>query len=99
MRNLLTLLLVCCCFSPAFAQRNFWRGLTHWKKPAAFNTKIESSIFRARGRNVPLAGPHIRIANLPGEPLVKLGGTVDNAPAILSARLLDGEALYAGIFP
>ena len=42
---------------------------------------------------------HIKITNLPGEPLVKLGGAVDNAPAVLSARLLDGEALYAGIFP
>lgn len=31
---------------------------------------------------------YIQITNMPGEPTVKLGGAVDNAPAVLSARVL-----------
>ena len=34
------------------------------------------------------SAPRIKITNMPGEPTVKLGGAVDNAPAVLSARLL-----------
>ena len=90
MRNLLTLLLVCCCLSPAFAQGNFWRGLTHWTRPAAFETNIKSAVLRTEAALKLPVTPHIRITNLPGEPLVKLGGAADNAPAVLSARMLSG---------
>lgn len=100
MKKLLVLILLCLCVCPSYAQKNFWRGLTHWKTPAAFNTKIESSIFRARGRNVPLAGPHIQITNLPGEPLVKLGTTdLPQDAGILPARLLTGDESHKVLFP
>ena len=42
---------------------------------------------------------HIKITNLPGEPLVKLGGTVDDAPTILSARMLVGADSWHFIRP
>ena len=100
MKKILVLSLLCLYFSPSYAQKNFWRGLTHWTRPAAFNTKIESSIFRARGRNVPLAGPHIQIANLPGEPLVKLGTTdLPQDAGVLPARLLTGDESHKALFP
>ncbi len=99
MKKLLVLSLFCLCVSPVFAQKNFWRGVTHWKKPAAFETNIKAAVLRTEAALKLPGSPHIRITNLPGEPTVKLGGAVDNAPAVLSARLLDGEALYAGIFP
>ena len=42
---------------------------------------------------------HIKITNLPGEPLVKLGGTVDDAPTVLSARMLAGADSWHFIRP
>ncbi len=97
MRNLLTLLLLCCCLSPAFAQRNFLRGLTHWTRPAAFETNIKSAVLRTEAALKLPVSPHIRIANLPSEPLVKLGGVVGNAPAVSPARLLSGKESFEKI--
>ena len=99
MKKLWMLSLLCFCVCPAFAQRNFWRGLTHFKKPAALETNIKSAVSRTEAALKLPVTPHIQIANLPGEPLVKLGGTVDNAPAILSARMLVGADSWHFIRP
>ena len=90
MKKLLVLGLLCLCISPSYAQKNFWRGVTHWKKPAAFETNIKSAVSRTEAAlKLPVA-PHIRITNMPGQPMVKLGGAVDNMPKVLSARMLTG---------
>lgn len=99
MKKLVVLSLLCLCVSPSYAQKDFWRGLTHWKKPAAFETNIKSAVSRTEAALKLLGSPHIQITNLPGEPLVKLGGAVDNAPAILSARMLSKQESYKTIWP
>ena len=99
MKKLLILSLLCLCVCPSYAQKDFWRGLTHWKKPAAFETNIKSAVSRTEAALKLPGSPHIRIANLPNAPLVKLGGTVDNAPAILSARMLPGADSWYIIRP
>lgn len=99
MKKLWMLSLLCFCVAPSYAQRNFWRGLTHFKKPAALETNIKSAVSRTEAALKLPGSPHIQITNLPGEPLVKLGGTVDNAPAILSARMLSGQEVARSVFP
>lgn len=109
MRNLLTLLLLCCCFSPAFAQGNFWRGLTHWKTPAvqtgSISARVKSTIARTWLQATRPANSYIQITNMPGQPFVKLGaplpaqeGTLTRSSAVLPARMLTGEESYKKIF-
>lgn len=97
MKKLLILSLFCFCVCPSYAQKNFWRGVTHFKKPAAFETNIKAAVLRTEAALKLPGSPHIRIANLPGEPTVKLGGNVDNLPKLLSARMLSGKESYKGI--
>lgn len=99
MKKLLAIIVTGLCVCLAFAQRNFWRGLTHFKKPAALETNIKSAVLRTEAAlKLPVA-PHIRITNLPGEPLVKLGGASDNASAVLPARMLTGAENYKYLYP
>ena len=87
MQNLLTLLLVCCCFSPAFAQGGCWgRALAKGTKGVVNASAVERGALRATSS----FSQHIQITNLPGEPLVKLGGAVENTSAVLPARMLTG---------
>ena len=100
MKRFLTVILICGCISPVYAQKNFWRGLSGLKgikAPAAFETNIKSAVLRAEAALKLPVSPHIRIANLPGEPLVKLSGAADNVPAVSPARILSGKENFEKI--
>ena len=76
MKKLLVLFVMGFCFSPVYAQRNFWRGLTHWRTPAvqtgSISTRVKSTITRTWLQATRPANSYIQITNLPGKPLVKL---------------------------
>ena len=80
--------LICYCVSPLYAQ--WGRGILPRKNFATLKARVQSAISRTRVPITPPNVPHIQITNLPKQPLVKLGGTADNAPAVLSARMLPG---------
>ena len=101
MKKLLIALLICCCVSPLYAQRGLGRTVMFGKRPARTHV-LRNKIQHQIRQTVPVSAPpvsHIQITNLPDKPLVKLGGTTKNTPAVLSAQMLIGDDAWFFIRP
>ncbi|MBO4675904.1 MAG: hypothetical protein J5601_07480, partial [Elusimicrobiaceae bacterium] len=59
---------------------------------------VQAALARTREKILPTPVSHIQITNLPDKPLVKLGGTTKNTPAVLSARILSGDENYKRLY-
>ena len=88
MKRIIFILLLFMSISPAFAQ-----GSKVGK--ALLSATVERQVVKSTLPVFQL----VKITNLPGEPMIKLGGAVDNAPAVLSARMLPGADSYYIIRP
>lgn len=96
MRNILTLLLVCCCFSPIYAQKG-----KVIKGALSGGSALTNAVTRQVAKQT-ISVPQVRLAqitNMPGKPMVKLGVAVDNSAAVLPARMLTGEESIRLIWP
>ena len=95
-KKLLVLSLLCFCFSPSFAQGKKIIG-AGGRNSSLTGVVTHQTAETLRRTSYTPGVQFARIINLPDGPLVKLGGSVDNGPAVLAARLLSGAENYRRI--
>ena len=96
MRNILTLLLVCCCFSPAFAQKGkIIQGALGGRAALTDAVTRQAAKQTVTASQVRLA----QITNLPGQPTVQvqLPQTAVADSPVLSARILPSLEVYKSV--
>ncbi|MBR4356054.1 MAG: hypothetical protein IKP96_05785 [Elusimicrobiaceae bacterium] len=92
-KKLLVLGLMISCFSPSFAQGK--KIIEAGRSGSSLTEAVTRQTAQTLKRTSHTPGVQFaRIINLPDGPLVKLGGSVDNGPAVLAARMLRGADSY-----
>ena len=103
MKKLLVLSLLCCCFSPVYAQRsNVWPNLT--ELASQVRLRVERLAIQRQLRQS--SGPYLQIMNAPSrQPSVKLGTTMlpfnthVSPNDIVPAKILKEREIAQSIFP